>query len=184
MIYSLIHRYRGRSGLLLVFGFLLVCRIETAVANEEECSDPQATIVDYGIYEPNQGSKVDSEGVLLGYNTVVYSKKLVSRVTEVPGKLGLNFGFRYSLKCKDLNVGTVPVTIKVIHPEMKNPDTQKKSTESSWTDGAWTTDINLHSGWNFDESWEIVLGDWKIQVILNDQVLVEQGFKIVENKHE
>lgn len=145
------------------------------------CELAEATIVDYGIYQQkSSGKKTSQKEVVTGYNTIIYGKKLIRQTNSIPGSLGLNFGFRYSLKCREKMPGTVLVKIQVHHPSIKNPKTAKAFKVSQWEDDASTSKINIHSGWNFDESWEIVLGVWTIRVIYQDKILAEKIFQIVE----
>ncbi len=145
---------------------------------QAKCKKPKAQIADYGIYKAIEGGRVEAEDVTTGYNTTIYGKELVKKTTNIPAKLGINFGFRYALQCENMDAATVPVTIRVFHPKMRNPLTDKESTESFWTDNAWTDRTNIHSGWVFAEPWEIVQGKFHIQVLAGDDIIAEKEFTV------
>ncbi|MBI1884245.1 MAG: DUF3859 domain-containing protein [Chlamydiae bacterium] len=167
--------------------FLIILFQQSLAFSEIHCNLPQtqsekisvqeAIIEDYGIYETNAGEKMAAPNVTTGYNTVVYGTQLIQETTLIPLTRGTSFGFRYLLKGSPTGA-TVPITIKVEHPPITNPNTHKTIQVSSWTDGAWIGKSNWDSGWQFDENWEEVPGTYTISVIYKDRVLATKSFTV------
>ena len=94
------------------------------------CKNPVASIIDFGIYEGEIDSQHEEHGVVAGYNNMTYNKRLVQSTISLPGREGLNFGFRYLLHCEGYNPEEVPVAIRVLHPKMRNPNNRDERTVS------------------------------------------------------
>jgi len=150
---------------------------------QQQCKNPTASIIDYGIYEEEIDSQHEEHGVAAGYNNMTYNKRLIQSTTDIPGRENLNFGFRYSLHCEGYNPEEVPVTIRVLHPKMQNPTSKVELTVSEWGDNAWTSYLNYHTGFLFNEPWEIVTGDWTIQVLFKGRKLAEKSFSVSQDTH-
>jgi len=54
---------------------------------------------------------------------------------------------------------------------------------SEWTDNAWTTYLNYHTGFVFNEPWEIVTGEWTIQLLFKGHKLAEKSFSVFSDTH-
>ena len=167
---------RGSSPLLaILLGFV------TAGCLADECEKPLARLVDEGVYE-SQGSLREhmAENTVTGVVREIDSKELVQPGRVVDAKLGRSFGFRYFLDCERGRDLSVPMTIRVQHPPLRKPGARKAETLSTWDNDAWGNHSrpNIHSGYRFDESWEMVPGRWTIQVVHRDRVLLERHFDV------
>jgi hypothetical protein len=138
-----------------------------------------AELVDYGLYEHTAVGRERADDVTLGFNTVTTDKRLLVQTDRIPGRLGTNFGFRYKLLGHPPGE-TVPVTIRVVHPELRHPTSGRVFPYSEWTDGAWIGKINWHTGWIFEEKWEIQPGEWKIQLFFAGEKLLERSFEVFD----
>lgn len=158
--------------------FLVEVRISSKKLHQQ-CENPTVKILDFGVYEGEIDSQHEEQGVAAGYNNMSYDKRLIQSTTSIIGKEDLNFGFRYLLQCAGYNPEEVPVTIRVLHPKMRNPINGNERTLSEWTDNAFTSYLNYHSGFIFNEPWEIVAGNWTIQVFHKEQKLAEKSFSVI-----
>jgi hypothetical protein len=164
--------------LALICFFLVAANTLKAESNVRPCINAKATIVDSGSYATKKGERSDGKDTAAGYTSIVDEKTLLSTSARVKATLGDSFGFRYTLDCEGPKSFNSPMTIRTLHPPMTNPKSGKTVTESSWDNNAWAnhSEPNIHSGFRFDERWEMVPGQWTIQVVLKGRVLVEQKF--------
>lgn len=125
-------------------------------------------------------TKINKSGLAtvksLNAQTVGYDFK---RSFMVPAQIGNYFGFSYTANQlanateTDNTISTLPVTIKVQHPEMLVNG--KKVTESSWKD-------TLHFGrdnfvmWKFESQAELLNGEWSMSVLLQDKAIADKRF--------
>jgi hypothetical protein len=165
-----------RPGLVCLF--VIAANTAGAQTNVQACPNAKATIVDSGSYATVTGERAEGKDTAAGYTTIVDEKTLMSTSARVKAKLGDSFGFRYKLECKGPKSFNTPMTIRTLHPPMTNPKVGKAVTESTWENNAWANHFepNIHSGFRFDERWEMVPGKWTIQVVHEGRVLVEKIF--------
>jgi len=162
---------------------LLAALLSLAAAGcfAQECVKPQVRLVDEGVYQ-SRGSLREhrADNTVTGVVREIDSKVLVQPGQVVDAKLGRSFGFRYFLDCEGGKDLSVPMTVRVRHPPLRKPGTQKAETISTWDNDAWGNHSrpNIHSGYRFDEPWEMVPGRWTIQVVHRDRVLLERHFDV------
>jgi hypothetical protein len=69
------------------------------------------------------------------------------------------------------------VSTRVTHPLMTNSETKETSTQ-----GACESPMNIgytrYPSWQFEETWELIGGDWKIEILYKGKVLVAKDFQI------
>ncbi len=113
-------------------------------------------------------------------NFLSCAKTLVKQATSIPAKLGLNYGFRYRLKGRN---DEAYVTIRVLHPETRNPASGQILKQSEWSQLVPVGDfINWNTGWIFEHKWEIVSGKWIIQLFSDGVKLAEKKFDVIHVK--
>jgi Domain of unknown function (DUF3859) len=164
--------------LALICLFVVAANTLQAQSDARPCVNAKATIVDSGSYATEKGERAEGKDTAAGYTTAIDGKSLTSSGTRVKAKLGDSFGFRYKLECKGPKSFNTPMTIRTLHPPMTNPKVGKAVTESTWENNAWANHFepNIHSGFRFDERWEMVPGEWTVQVVHEGRVLVEKKF--------
>lgn len=145
-------------------------------------SEPwKAEMVDYGTYEIERGGEMEDENVA-GHLIITHGKKLIKQSEEVIARLGTNFGFRYRLTGPE---DEVEATIRVIHPKpLKDPTSGKEFSTSEWSQSVPTNHTNWNTGWIFEHDWEIVAGDWIMQLMIEDEVMLEKTFRITDGRKE
>jgi hypothetical protein len=121
-------------------------------------------VVDAGIYAVETGAATpdpDAPG-----ETIVapVTATLVEATTAIPGRLGLEFGFRYIV------VGTpagaeVPLDFVITYPPpgLADPADAEPLRESRFTRGKKIGET-LYLGYAFENEWEIVPGEWTMEI--------------------
>lgn len=142
-----------------------------------------ASLVDFGTYSGTGGKKFSAKNTAIGEVTSYKETNLIESGDTIVAKSNLIFGFRYSFNnfpASDLNPR---VTIKVQHPEMKNPETKVSLSESYWDDAVFTNpkDINT-AGWAFEKHWEKLPGKWTIQIYYKKKLMIEKTFQVLEDE--
>jgi hypothetical protein len=157
-----------------IFAILLFVFVPCAVAETWS-----AKIVDFGIYEMSRGMNVDNENVAAGLVTS-YGKQLIKETDQVEAKIGTNFGFRYVLSGPESDVD---VTIKVKHPvPLRDPETSKEFSTSEWGQSVPVGSTNWNTGWIFEKDWEIVPGEWVMQLYVGENKLIEKKFQVKDGR--
>jgi hypothetical protein len=104
----------------------------------------------------------DQEGVAAGKLHKFTSPKLVKKAETIPAVLGTEFGVRYVLVETSKGEKT-NVTESRIHPELKNPGSQKALNTFEYMASA-ETGKQLYSAYKFEAPWEFVPGIWTFHV--------------------
>lgn len=96
-------------------------------------------------------------------------------------------GFRYSVTLPKDATGNVPVnladqnqfpiTVRMTHPEIIDPNTGKGTTVSTWTDTMLKHNKNL-AMWYFGADNEIVSGKWTLELLYRDSVVAKKSFHL------
>jgi len=136
-----------------------------------------AEIVDFGIYKSrDEFSLMDynsPSGTILAGGTI----KLVEQTEKIPAKIGLKFGFRFSLS-EELQKRQLKT---VYHfPEIKNPETGKATARFESGGLAYMDGDVTFALYAFTDPWELVPGEWTFQVFDGDRMLVEKKFTVVK----
>ena len=101
---------------------------------------------------------------------------------RIPPSMGTSFGFQYVIygptKRRPVDVQHV---IRVPEPGMRSPG-GKVHKEIRSSDQAVIGRKVLH-GYAFDESWEIVPGEWIFEVWRNDVKLISKSFVVLPREH-
>jgi len=127
--------------------------------------DVSSTVARHG-YTPSSMAKDDVKGI-----------RFLEYTTDIPAKLGVNFGFQYvinsSPKGKPIRVTSV---IKFPEGGIKRPG-GRLYTESRDAHDAIIGNKTLH-GFGFDEEWEMVPGTWIFELWHRKARLIKKTFTI------
>lgn len=132
-----------------------------------------AILVDYGLFCP-----FDAEGrapapltetgdILL----IDQSRQVDITTAQIPAVLGLSFGLRLRLPP---GATYDRAQIRVIHPPLGPSGVTQQIWDTAPSDGAATLDI-----FRFEYPHELVLGDWKMGLLLDGVLVLEQRFKVL-----
>ncbi len=134
-------------------------------------------ILEAGLFSSTAVRRQAAPGTALGETTVSRDFKLTQATTKIPGRLGVNFGITYKI----VGRGTTSSRLKVIWlipaPGIRNPNTGNTIVrdESFWNRTPGSTD---HNTYVFENAWEIVPGDWTIELWDGNRKLASQRFTV------
>ncbi|MGY6588391.1 MAG: DUF3859 domain-containing protein [Wenzhouxiangella sp.] len=100
--------------------------------------------------------------------------------TVIPAELGLSFGFDYEVG------GVAPGTehrflMRAIHPPMRNPQGEWQTVSTAdFGVTAWTGLVDRHLSYRFSEPHQLLPGEWTLQVLYFDEVVVSKTFQVVK----
>lgn len=132
-----------------------------------------AKMVDYGTYELQRGD-INKSGGVAGDLVTTYGNQHLVTTNKIDAAIGTAFGFRYILAGPQ---SSAHVKIRVIHPTpLKDPASGKLFAVSEWSQRVPVSQVNWNTGWSFEHKWELVPGEWKIQLHGEDGLLLEKSF--------
>lgn len=138
---------------------------------------------EFGIFEADITplDKEYNERSPKGYFTKPAYATLVKQTDKIPLQKNLIFGLKFKLN----NLSLSPIVLKILHPEMENPETGYCFTETL----DFSTDSEGYFLHTFEYNWEMLPGFWSFQLIHNDHILTEKEFEIyvlpsLENEEE
>lgn len=112
----------------------------------------------------------------------------VSPSQLVTPSVGQYIGIRYSVSLpkdknskvdpKLANQQQFPITVRMTHPEIIDPNTGKGFTVSTWPDTMFKHNKNL-AMWYFGNTSEMVSGRWTLEILYRDSVVAKRSFNLV-----
>jgi hypothetical protein len=161
-----------------LFPMVLAVTLVALPANSQKSVTVEGKLVDFGIYVATTDSKSQESGTALGSVSTISKIEHVKETDIIPAVMDTRFGFRCEIQSDDLGV-TITLTKRNVFPEsgLKNPDTGKIFTEGSYDLTSETGEIR-YIGYQFEEPWEIVVGQWTQQLWYEDQLLCSKSFHI------
>lgn len=147
-------------------------------ADNEELHISVAKILGYGLFEASSSSRHSGYSRKALAVDTVSGIRFTEQTTNIPGKPGINFGFQYTLNStpKGQKVAVRSV-IRFPEPGLQRPSGRlyKESVEHKYIRMG---EPSLH-GYGFDESWEIVPGEWSFEIWHGDARLIRKKFVVV-----
>ena len=133
-------------------------------------------VLEYGIFKLQEVEKKKTKGTASGHALIVQDETLVEETDQIPGVIGVQFGFRYVLEGHPEGE---PILLegKLLHPCIKNPKTGEYSYSEQWE-----TMVRIgephYDGWGFDKFWEIATGEWTFVIFCRGKKLLEKKFHV------
>lgn len=157
--------------------------VNTATAGDTEIEISVAEITGYGIFETGQSARYSGFSKRMIAADAVTGVRFVEYTNEIPARLGVNFGFEYSINSTPRGA-KIPVRsiIRFPEPGLQHPS-GKHYAESIEEKHIKIGDSSLH-GYGFDESWEIVPGQWVFEIWHRNARLIRKTFTVVEEPLE
>ena len=160
-----------------LIGLLSIALLATqALAADAEVTGIE--IVNFGIYTVDVTSREANPGGVA--HSAVANPKLAVHTTTIPAQLGLSFGFQYKL------LGS-PAGAKVdIHRVTRFPKVGLRAPGGSAPRYVSERDLSvaigevLYMGYGLTESWEVVPGEWSIEIWHNGRKLADRHFTLVK----
>lgn len=136
----------------------------------------RAEVVEYGIFD-----KLGSIDHVRTPTAVELDRgvqvRLATQTEIIPAKLGISFGIRTRLEGGRLG-SRITCAIRLIHPRLVDPNLGAKKDVEEWFT---TREIGKceAAGYTFSREWEIVPGEWTIQLLYENKVIAERSFTVI-----
>lgn len=131
-------------------------------------------LVDFGTYRSRDLARGAQPDTLHGSGPVSDDLGLERPGALVQARLGTSMGFRYVAEGTPAGA-ELPVRVVARHPPMTLEG--RTLSESSWTDVVRIGRQN-RAGWRFEAPYELVPGDWTLEVWHGPRLLVRQAFQV------
>jgi hypothetical protein len=146
--------------LQLILACVFICI--TACAAGKIANVSNIRVVEFGLADGLQFWDSDAENTSLGYVHDLYRPKVIKQTNIISADLGTRFGVTFIVDGNPIG-GKAEITVKVIHPSIRNPKSNKDMTVDQWSNNS-KIGKNYFAGWGFDYDWELVPGDWIIEL--------------------
>jgi Tol biopolymer transport system component len=133
-------------------------------------------ITEYGIYKAVVVKSEASRNQAATYQTLG-SVTLIEQTEKIPALLGTRFGFRYTINGYP-NGEKIDITFKMISPVIKRPVDNKEFSVQEVVLKNRIIGYNTYSDYVFEEAWEMVPGEWRLQLFYNGKKLAEKTFYV------
>ena len=145
-------------------------------AQQEALRDVQ--IVEFGVFSMiDSGGYVGAPNVIAGKSHAGTEASLIESTTDIHAAVGTSFGIRVKF-IGEPDGATIPCTAKCLHPKFTDPTSRQSSEVEQW-DNVGTIGSAGYIGYTFDNSWELVPGQWTIQIFVGSKLRVEKAFKVI-----
>jgi len=156
---------------------LVVAQLLFGLATCNAQTDPSESValLEFGIFKKISSlDDLHDSGTISGRRHAVAKAELVEQTTNIPARVGTSFGFRvkYPRKTPD---AIVRCTAKCLHPKLTDPSTGRSSEVEQW-DVSSLSGSEEYIGYTLDNPWELVPGEWKIQLWVGPKLMVEKTF--------
>ena len=135
-------------------------------------------VIQSGLYTANVARRDSAPGTPTGKASLIDGPSFYSDSARVPAQLGIRFGFQYRL------IGSPPgreARLRGVwrkpEPGITNPVNGNTYRESVRDFSASIGDTQIH-GYGFDQPWEIVEGEWILEIWHNERLLASRTFVV------
>ena len=164
----------------------LVAALPLVFAHADPEAGAEATKTGFGIMKALTQEVVDdTPETTSGRTRTAVEVKVVEQTSRIPARLGIRFGFTYSVT--NLPAGAQVVWKKTVkHPPIRKPDgsTSRGFTflERHVTSPAGT--IQTFTGYGFDHAYELASGEWTVELWYGKQRLLGHTFEVYDPEKE
>ena len=143
----------------------------------------EAKVLDYGPYRPVGESRREFHPGIANKSLDRFTGTLLflQRTDHIPGLLNTHFG--YTFEIAGLLAGTrAALTCVTSHPPIRTPDGQVL-TQHRWNAARVVGSngvVNSFMGYSFEESYEIVYGEWVMEVLLDGKRVLQKRFTVFD----
>lgn len=134
-------------------------------------------ILEYGIYTADKSScRRDAEGIQRCSRSNV---RHAATTTSIPAQIGVEFGLRYRVLGEPAGSKIAVKRVWLVpEPGFKRPGAEKPIRRLERVDDTAIGDTNFVS-YGFDDTWELIPGQWVLEFWVGDYKLGEQRFTVV-----
>ncbi len=148
-----------------LFLCLLRCNAQTNASESVE-------LLGFGIFKKTSSLDSDTRSGRRHVAEAVF----VEFTTKVPAQIGTSFGFRVGYHGRTAGA-LVHCTAKCLHPKLTD-STSGRSSEVEQFDASSLSGREEYIGYTLNKSWELVPGEWKIQLWVGPKLIVEKTFTL------
>ena len=132
-----------------------------------------------GIYSMTVMKDIPDANTAEGARQSVGNISLVSTTTTIPAKIGVRFGFSFTVTGAPAGA-SVPIRYvnRFPSPGLTNPKTGETTHVEEYTLNAIMGRSN-YKGWSLDNGYELVTGRWTFEIWYGNRKLGEQSFDVV-----
>jgi len=146
------------------------------------CYLQRATIDDLQVVEFGTFQKTDERGTMAASGSIqgqahaVVDAVLLEQTSDIHARRGTSFGLRVSFSGNPSGA-TLPIRAKCLHPKFTDPATGRSSEVEEWP-GTGVMGRSGYVGYTFDNDWELVPGQWTIEVSVGSTLRVQKTFNV------
>jgi hypothetical protein len=168
---------RARYGLR----WLLVVVALAVLGGRAEAQQPRidgADLIEFGLYESKRTGDKPDAGTPSGSTHIVAEVAFYEATNRVPARLGTRFGIRYRIVGEPAGA-QVPIRVvwRLPAPGLRNPTSGNVYRESV-SDFAVPIGQAWMRGYGFDSNWELVPGDWTLELWSGARKLLTKTFTV------
>lgn len=127
-------------------------------------------LLDYGLLNIHIEKTINKSTTATGKHNVIDEIEFYKQTSDISAKINNTFGIKYQVN--GTPEGAIAnFTFKVIHPPINGRT--MSSADVKATVGSWRADF-----YTFEEEYELVEGEWKLQIWDNNTMLLEKAFTI------
>ena len=161
--------------IFIILSIFAVCSFTSFIA-ADDIEVYEIDILEYGEFKAYSVKRKDAENTSIGKMTILKEIELLKQNNTIDSSIGTQFGMKFFVKGSPKGA-SIPLSVRVLHPKTTNPDTQQTSTIDEWIANAKIGSAN-YSGWIFEYNWEVVPGEWTIQLLYNGKKLTEKKYTV------
>lgn len=147
-------------------------------ANAADPLVERVDIVDAGIYTVAVGEETPDPTAPTGTIAAPITATLVAATDTIPGRPGLEFGFRY-IVVGEPGGAEVPLDFVIVYPPpgLVDPAEPEPLLESRYTRQKKIGET-VYLGYGFEHDWEIVPGAWSFEIWHDGAKLADRSFRV------
>ncbi len=153
-----------------------------ALCSWQAHAELSSEIIEFGYYQPvGDLERERNYNTATGYVVTGDDVRLVEQTTDIPMALGRLFGFKFRVRGFPRDEVTANLELAVSHPQIQRPNgTTISGYRIPVVMDVIGGKIENQAGYKFDREYEMVAGEWKFQYWRNNELLVEQSFKVYD----
>jgi hypothetical protein len=163
-----------------LFASTLLALYGSAEPGAQTLTVDRIDVLDHGIYTSSRSSQVAAPGTAAGTTSEVADIRHTATTRTIPAQEGVEFGFRYTVVGAPAGA-EVPLHFVTIFPPpgMHNPAKREPQAQSEY-DHSTQIGVAAYKSYSLRNDWEVVPGNWTMQIWHGDRKLAEQTFTLVK----
>jgi hypothetical protein len=155
---------------------ILVLSLVTNCIGQAKPKNFEFVEISYGIYKSNNSTKDGAVSTPSIEHSVLEGISLVKKTEKITAALGTEFGVAYTLKSNLQD--TILLEIEWIYPkEIIDPENNSKVKSIRYGIELPTNFVN-NSNYTLEKHFEVVKGDWQLNIYLNRNLLYKRKFTL------